>query len=251
MNQREQVFEALKRIGPVASVEQLAVESGVPRASVPVILQRLSAESRLHRIGRGLVALQAPPSWRSHGAILSADARSIADALERAGLDFSISGPDALAGYEDQLPVGGLHLVLVAHGAGEWALDALRPLGFAGLLNPSSDQLQAANSVAQSGLVVIREQGMSEVDRPIQKPEAAWADLAAEAARGFPVSFGELVSMLEAMSSDAGISWSRLVRSARRRSLPLALAPGRPIPVRGLERAGKWRELINALEDAQ
>jgi len=80
-----------------------------------------------------------------------------------------------------------------------------------------------------------------------RRPEEAWTDLVAEARRGWPIGAGELAAILRAMAVEAP-SWTRLVRAARRRNMPVALDATANVPLRITPTDSFWAALGSELE---
>lgn len=223
------LLEAIERRGQ-ATVAELAEEAGLSRRAVSAALTRLVASGQAHRLGRGLVAR---PDHRGRPAEVRVgpDADRVVEALGQAGVAALLSGYDVLASFANQLPVAWPHLVIVDRGSGEWAADVLRAAGFVPILEPNRDQLALLADLRQDGLVILRERSISADAPSIRSVEEAWVDLAAEQRAGYPIASGDLSGLLLGLA-DAGVSWTRLVRAARRRSLPLRLDPhASPVPL--------------------
>lgn len=143
----------------------------------------------------------------------------------------ALSGYDVVGTYANQLPTNWPHLVYVERGAADWAADVLRGVGMRPVVNPSTQQMEIVCDLTSSGVVILRERTLDHsAETYIKSREDAWVDLVFEQRHGYPISVGELRDILHAMAND-GISWTRLVRQARRRSLPLQLAPDQDIPL--------------------
>jgi DNA-binding transcriptional ArsR family regulator len=221
--------EAIERRGQ-ATVAELAEEAGLSRRAVSAALTRLIAAGQAHRLGRGLVARPVRRS-RSTEVQVGPDAGRIVGALEKAGVAASLSGYDVLASFANQLPVAWPHLVVVDRGSGEWAADVLRAAAFVPILEPNRDQLALLAELRQDGLVILRERSIPADPPSVRSVEEAWVDLAAEQRAGYPIASGDLSDLLLGLA-DADVSWTRLVRAARRRSLPLRLDPhASPVPL--------------------
>lgn len=209
---------------------ELAEEAGLSRPAVSAALARLVAAGQADRLGRGLVAR---PGRRRRPAEVRVgpDADRVIEALGKAGVAASLSGYDVLAPFANQLPVAWPHLVIVDRGAGESAADVLRAAGFVPILEPNRDQLALLAELRQEDLVIVRERSIPADAASVRSVEEAWADLAAEQRAGYPIATGDLSDLLLGLA-DAGVSWTRLVRAARRRSLPLRLDPhASPVPL--------------------
>lgn len=221
--------EAIERRGQ-ATVAELADEVGLSRRAVSAALTRLVASGQADRLGRGLVA-RPDRRGRAMEVRVGPDAQRVVEVLAKAGVPASLSGYDVLASLGNQLPVAWPHLVIVGRGAGEWAADVLRAAGFVPILEPTREQLALLAELRQDNLAILRERSIH-ADAPSVRPvEEAWVDLAAEQRAGYPTATGDLSDLLLGLA-DAGVSWTRLVRAARRRSLPLRLDPhASPVPL--------------------
>lgn len=228
------VAAALEQLERASSAE-LARHADVRPGLAATALNRLVGSGRARRLGRGLFVYV--PESGSVGAVtgpdvieLSGEAKRLSELLQSTGIEATVSGYDVVGSYGNQLPERWPHLVFVPPGAGEWAADTLRPAGFTIVVNPTAEVLRVVTEIAVGELVIVRERATRLDSSGVARREDAWVDLVAEWRSGYPIGRSELREILRSMSDE--ISWTRLVRSARRRSLHLRVDITRhPVPL--------------------
>ncbi|MFN8132092.1 MAG: hypothetical protein U0R70_11150 [Solirubrobacteraceae bacterium] len=225
----ERIRIALHDLGP-ATLSDLSALADVRPQYAASVVSRLVKAGQARRLGRGVVAAGSHSAALDVSVRLSGPARELQRRLGDAEANAAISGMDVMAPLGSQLGGQWPHLIYVDRGAGDWAADLLRPSGFRALVGPTPAQLQSAAELGQE-FVLIRERSLTHPGVRVKPFEEAWVDLLAEQKRGYPIATSELASMLEAMARLSSISWTKIIRAARRRSIQFDLAPHARIPL--------------------
>jgi len=147
------------------------VRGGYSRGSIHHLLSALCRDNTLIRLGRGLYAF---PSDRHAVQVRIADSIGVSDKvivqllpgtlaeaaemLRTKGIEFMVTGPSTLAKFHHYVARRLLHLIYVARGSGELAVEVLRRNGLRVLLNPKCRDIELAlDSFPESDLFIVRE----------------------------------------------------------------------------------------------
>jgi hypothetical protein len=147
------------------AVKLLGKNNNYSRGTVYRLLHELTRMGALEKLGTGIYRFsnkkfEIKPAREkvSRGKISVNVLKRAKKLLEKAGVEFMITGPSVLLRYHHHFPRRLVHLIYVIKGAGDSAVDILRKNNMTALLNPSESDLELIlKNLAKGDVIVVRE----------------------------------------------------------------------------------------------